>query len=121
MAGATIIAIGGTLIVTLHDDAASTEADDLMALVCGRIVAHAANNVVIDIAPLSMVDSYLARTLGGLAAAGRLLGAETILAGMRPEVAIAMVELGTDLPGLRTAMNVELAMAALGPHHRPSR
>jgi rsbT antagonist protein RsbS len=113
MAAATMLRIEKFLIVTLLDNPTSNDVDDLLDIIGEQIVAHASRGVVIDASALSMVDSYLARILGSLVAAARLLGAEAILAGMRPEVAIALVELGTDLPNVSTALNLDFAIADL--------
>jgi rsbT antagonist protein RsbS len=113
MPSATILRIDNILIVTLQDDATSRDADDLLTQIGDAVVAHAACGVLIDVSPLSMVDSYVARSLGSMVVMSRLLGAEAVLAGMRPEVAIAMVELGTDLPHVASALNVDFAMATL--------
>ena len=108
-----IIKMGEFLLVSIqvdmHDRLAITLQDDLTA----SIVKHRARGVLIDISSLEIVDSFIGRTLGNIAAMSRVLDAETVVVGMRPAVAITLVELGMSLPGVRTALDVERAMEML--------
>ena len=108
-----IIKMGEFLLVSIqvdmHDRLAMTLQDDLTA----SIVKHRARGVLIDISSLEIVDSFIGRMLGNIAAMSRVLDAETVVVGMRPAVAITLVELGMSLPGVRTALTVERAMDVL--------
>ena len=95
--------------VDMHDQLALTLQDDLTQ----KIVATRARAVLIDISALEMVDSFMGRMLGNIASMSRILDAQTVVVGMRPAVAITLVELGLSLPGIRTAMNVDAGLAVM--------
>jgi len=108
-----IVTLGESLFATIQvdidDRLATTLQDDLME----RIVATGARGVLIDISSMDMVDSFLGRMFAGIASMSRILDAEVVVVGMRPVVAITLVELGLSLPGVRTALNVGRGMALL--------
>jgi rsbT antagonist protein RsbS len=108
-----ILKMGRVLLVTIqvdmHDRLALALQDDLTE----RIVRDGARGVLIDISSLEVVDSFIGRVLGNIAAMSRVLDAETVVVGMQPAVAITLVELGLSLPGVRTALNVERGMELL--------
>jgi rsbT antagonist protein RsbS len=95
--------------VDMHDQIALSLQDDLTQ----KIVATRARAVLIDISALEMVDSFMGRMLGNIASMSRILDAQTVVVGMRPAVAITLVELGLSLPGIRTALNVDAGLALL--------
>jgi rsbT antagonist protein RsbS len=98
-----------TIQVDMHDQLALKLQDDLS----NAIQKYAARGVLIDISTLEMVDSFIGRMVADISGMGRILGAETVLVGMQPAVAITLVELGLSLPGVSTALNVERGMALL--------
>jgi rsbT antagonist protein RsbS len=108
-----LLRIGDCLLVTvqvdMHDELAMALQDDLT----NKIVQHKARGVLIDISALAMVDSFIGRMLGNIAAMSRILDAQTVVVGMQPAVAITLVELGLSLPGIRTALNVDAGLALL--------
>ena len=108
-----ILRMGEFLLVTIqvdmHDQLALKLQDDLS----NAIQTHASKGVLIDISSLEMVDSFIGRMVADISGMGKILGAETILVGMQPAVAITLVELGLSLPGVATALNVERGMAFL--------
>ena len=117
-----ILKMGGYLLVTIqvdmHDRLAMTLQDDLTS----RIVETHAKGVLIDISALEIVDSFIGRMLADIAAMSRVLDAETVVVGMRPAVAITLVELGLSLPGIRTALNVERGMELIrAPRNRAAK
>jgi rsbT antagonist protein RsbS len=108
-----ILKLGQALLVTIqvdmHDRLAMALEEDLTA----KIASHAAKGVLIDISALEIVDSFIGRMLDNIAAVSRILDAETVVVGMRPAVAITLVELGLSLTGVKTALNVERGMALI--------
>jgi rsbT antagonist protein RsbS len=98
-----------TIQVDMHDRLAMALQDDLTE----QIVRHHSRGVLIDISTLEVVDSFIGRMIGNIAAMSRVLDAETVVVGMRPAVAITLVELGLSLPGVRTALNVDKGMEVL--------
>ena len=108
-----ILKMGEFLLVTIqvdmHDRLALALQDDLTE----RISQTGSRAVLIDISSLEIVDSFIGRMLANTAAMARVLDAETVVVGMRPAVAITLVELGLSLPGVRTALDVEKGMALL--------
>ena len=108
-----ILRMGDFLLVTIqvdmHDQMALKLQDDLS----NAIQKNASKGVLLDISTLAMVDSFIGRMVADISGMGRILGAETVLVGMQPAVAITLVELGLALPGVATALNVERGMALL--------
>lgn len=108
-----ILQLGNCLLVTVHGDMHDQLALTLQEDLTQRIVTTRAKGVLIDISALEMVDSFLGRMLGNIAAMSRVLDAETVVVGMQPAVAITLVELGLSLPGIRTALHVDAGLALL--------
>lgn len=108
-----ILRMGQFLLVTIqvdmHDRLALALQDDLTQMISDA----EARGVLIDISSLEIVDSFIGRMLGNIAAMSRVLDAETVVVGMQPAVAITLVELGMSLTGVRTALNVDAGMELL--------
>ena len=108
-----ILKMGSFLLVTIqvdmHDQLAMALQDDLTE----KITQTRSRGVLIDISALEVVDSFIGRMIGNIAAMSRVLDAETVVVGMRPAVAITLVELGLSLPGVRTALSVDKGMDLL--------
>jgi rsbT antagonist protein RsbS len=108
-----ILRMGDFLLVTIqvdmHDRLALTLQDDLTT----RVAETNARGVLIDISALEIVDSFIGRMIANISSMARVLDAVTVVVGMRPAVAITLVELGLALPGVRTALNVEKGMNLL--------
>jgi rsbT antagonist protein RsbS len=93
--------------VELDDSLAMTLQDELM----DRVTATGARGVLIDISALEIVDSFIGRMIANISSMARILDAATVVVGMRPAVAITLVELGLTLPGVKTALDVDRGMA----------
>lgn len=108
-----ILQLGQFLLVTiqveLHDELAMTLQDDLT----NKLAKTGARGVLIDISALEIVDSFIGRALAQIAGISRVMDATTVLTGMRPAVAITLVELGVTLAGIKTALNVDMGMRLL--------
>ena len=108
-----ILQLGKILLVTiqveLHDELAMTLQDDLTT----KLAKTGARGVLIDISALEIVDSFIGRALAQIAGISRVMDATTVLTGMRPAVAITLVDLGVTLAGIKTALNVDKGMRLL--------
>jgi rsbT antagonist protein RsbS len=108
-----ILRMGAFLLVTIqvdmHDQLALALQDDLTL----RIEATGAKGVLIDISALEIVDSFIGRRIANISGMSRILDASTVVVGMRPAVAITLVELGLSLTGVQTALTVERGMERL--------
>jgi rsbT antagonist protein RsbS len=108
-----ILRMGSLLLVTIqvdmHDQLALTLQDDLTT----AIERHHAKGVLLDISALDVVDSFIGRIIANLSRMARILDARTVVVGMRPAVAITLVELGLSLQGVETALDVERGMRLL--------
>ncbi|MEU3523119.1 STAS domain-containing protein [Streptomyces sp. NPDC038707] len=111
-----VLTLGDVLLVSLRGELHDGAAERLRHDIAGRVAAGPApvGGVVIDISGVEIVDSFLGRVLAEIAASARLSATRTVLAGMRPAVAITLVELGLALPGLDTALDVDRALSLLG-------
>ncbi|MBI2772467.1 MAG: STAS domain-containing protein [Burkholderiales bacterium] len=108
-----ILKMGDFLLVTiqveLHDQLALALQDDLTQ----KLARSGTRGVLIDISALEIVDSFIGRSLAHIAGIARIMDAATVLVGMRPAVAITLVELGMTLKGVRTALNIDKGMQLL--------
>lgn len=108
-----ILRIGNTLIVSVQFDLEDQTVLNLQEDLADQIVARSATGVIIDIGALEIVDSFVGRMLATVASISRVLDAETVVVGMRPAVAITLVELGLSLGGVSTALDLEKGLAKL--------
>ena len=108
-----ILKIEGFLItsiqVSLHDKLALSFQDSVLH----RIEQTNAKGLIIDITAVDVVDSFITRVLVETAAMANMMGAKTVLVGLRPEIAITLTEFGMELKGIRTTLDLEKALALL--------
>jgi rsbT antagonist protein RsbS len=109
-----ILQLGSILIVSVQGDLADAQAVALRHDVGTQVSEGGVTGLVLDVSGVAIVDSYLGRVLTEIAADASLLGASTVVAGIKPAVAITLVEMGLRLDGARTARSLEAAMAMLG-------
>jgi rsbT antagonist protein RsbS len=108
-----VLTLGDVLLVSIQVDLEDQLALALQEDLADRIVTTSAHGVIIDITALDIVDSFVGRMLATIAAVSKVLDAETVVVGMRPAVAITLVELGLPLRGIRTALNLEMGLNLL--------
>jgi rsbT antagonist protein RsbS len=108
-----ILKIGQTLFVSIQIDLQDQSVLQLQEDLADELVATRATGVIIDITAVEIVDSFIGRMLATIGSISRLFDAETVLVGMRPAVAITLVELGLSLDGVRTALNAEQGLRLL--------
>ena len=115
-----ILRIGSTLLATVHIELRDAVAETFQADVLLAIEKSGATGLVIDISGLDMVDSYVARIVAETGRMAKLMGTDTVLVGMRPEVAATLVRMGYGMEGVRTALNLDDGLEILG-HVVPKR
>ncbi|ACU37626.1 STAS domain-containing protein [Actinosynnema mirum] len=109
-----ILKIGDVLLVSIQIDLQDQSVLALQEDLAEKISATGAHGVVIDISAVEIVDSFIGRMFATIASISKLFDADTVVVGMRPAVAITLVELGLTLGGVRTALDLERGMKILG-------
>jgi rsbT antagonist protein RsbS len=108
-----ILRMGNLLLVTIQIDLYDRLATNLEADLVQMVYKTEAKGVLIDISALTIVDSFMGRILGNIGSMSKIMDAETVVVGMQPAVAITLIELGLELDGVSTALNVEKGMELL--------
>ncbi|RPD46492.1 MAG: STAS domain-containing protein [Gammaproteobacteria bacterium] len=108
-----ILRMGKFLLVTIQIDLYDRLATNLETDLVQMVSKTGARGVLIDISALSIVDSFMGRILGNIGSMSKIMDAETVVVGMQPAVAITLIELGLELKGVHTALNVEKGMELL--------
>lgn len=109
----SILKQGDYLIASVQDSLTDADLLQLGEDVLAQVGLFHSRGVIVDVTGLDVMDSFACRTLRNLANAIRLRGAETVVVGIQPEVAFAMVQLGLDLAGIRTALDLEEGLEVL--------
>jgi len=102
-----ILKVGRVLVVPIQVDMDDQTVIGLQERILAELERTRARGVLIDISLLEMVDSFIGRMLSDIAAMARIMDARTVVVGMRPAVAITLVELGLELRGVETVLNVD--------------
>jgi len=102
-----ILLIGDVLLVSIQEDLSDDEIIDLQDQIINRVSASRTAGLVIEISAIDMVDSYMARVLNEISSMVSVLGSQTVITGMQPAVAIILVDMGSELIGVKTALNLE--------------
>jgi rsbT antagonist protein RsbS len=113
MAQVPIIRVGNMLLASVQEELGDQDALDLQIKLGDALERTGARGVLIDMSVVETVDSFLGRLLNETATGARLLGAQTVVVGIQPAVAITLVELGLELKSVRTALDAEKGMALL--------
>ena len=108
-----ILRMGKFLLVTIQIDLYDRLATNLESDLVQMVNKTGAKGVLIDISALNIVDSFMGRILGNIGSMSKIMDAETVVVGMQPAVAITLIELGLELKGVHTALNVERGMELL--------
>jgi rsbT antagonist protein RsbS len=101
------------LIASIQSDLSDTEVLQLRDHLAERVGTLRARGLIIDVAALDVIDSFVARALRSIAVTARLRGAETVVVGIRPDVAIALVQFDLNLEPVRAALDVDEAVELL--------
>jgi rsbT antagonist protein RsbS len=112
-ASVPILRIGGNVLISLQSDLDDTAVVAIESAIMREVSRSRTTGTLIDVSGLAMVDSFIARVIARMAAMTRLLGAETVIVGIQPAVAITLVEMGVSMADLHTALNAEQGMAML--------
>jgi rsbT antagonist protein RsbS len=108
-----ILRQGDILIASVQSDLSDTQVLALRDELAERVGEHRARGVIVDVTALDVIDSFVARSLRSIAVTARMRGADTIVVGIQPDVAIAMVQFDLNLQPLQTALDLDEALTLL--------
>jgi rsbT antagonist protein RsbS len=108
-----ILRQGDYLIASIQSDLSDSEVVELRGELAELVGRYRARGIVVDVAALDVIDSFVARSLRAIVLTARLRGAETVIVGIQPDVAIAMVQFRLNLEPLRVALDLDAAITLL--------
>jgi rsbT antagonist protein RsbS len=114
-----ILKQGPFLIATIQAALTDTDVLQLQDDVMAQVTRHRSRGIIVDVTALDVMDSFVSRSLRGIAMMTRLRGAETVIVGISPEVAFAMVQLGMSFEDVKTALDLEEGLALLQARKEP--
>ena len=114
MTAVPVVRMRDALLAAMQQDIDDRTALELADRLAGEVARHGARVVLLDVSAAQVVDSFISRVIIDIARVCRLLGAQVTVVGIRPAVAITLVELGLSLEGVRTALTIDDALTALG-------
>lgn len=109
-----ILKLGPALVVTIQSALTDAEMDLARREVAEAVARYRVRGLLVDVSALDVLDSFASRTLVTMARVASLRGARTVIVGIQPEVAFAMVQLGLTMEGLEAALDLESGLEALG-------
>jgi rsbT antagonist protein RsbS len=104
---------GDFLIASIQSDLSDSQVLRLRDDLAERVGASRARGIIVDVGALDVIDSFIARSLSSIAVTARLRGAETVIVGIRPDVAIALVQFNLNLEPVRAALDIDEAIELL--------
>ncbi len=108
-----ILRQGDYLIASIQSDLSDSEVVELRGELAELVGRYRARGIVVDVAALDVIDSFVARSLRAIVVTASLRGAETVIVGIQPDVAIAMVQFRLNLEPLRVALDLDAAISLL--------
>ena len=108
-----ILKQGAHLVASIHETVTDSELLALQNELLAKIGCYRSQGVLIDVSGLEVLDSFATRTMRTIAQMLKLRGAETVVIGVQPDVALAMVQLGLTLKGVTTALDLDEGLAVL--------
>ena len=109
-----IIKLHGNLIVSIQTTLSDRLVIQLKDDITKQIERSDASGLIIDVSGIDIMDSYISRAIRDIGLIAQLMGVHTVISGMDPMISMTLVEMGLDLTGMRTALNLETAIELLG-------